>query len=109
MACSETLATRIRNTLEGKRGIAEKKMFGGVGFLLKGNMLIGVWKNSLIVRLGLDAFDDALLEPYVRNFDITGKPMKGWVMVEQEGLKDNDQLVDWIARALTFVRTLPAK
>ena len=60
-------------------------MFGGVGFLLNGNMLVGVWKDSLIARLGPDEGDEALLEPHVKEFDITGRPMKGWVLVEPEG------------------------
>ena len=109
MAFSESLATRIRDALARKTNIEEKKMFGGVGFLLNGNMLVGVWKDSIIVRLGHDRYDDALVEPHVREFDITGKPMKGWIMVESEGVKDDDQLHDWIGRATTFVKTLPKK
>ena len=109
MPFSESLAARIRDTLARRKNIEEKKMFGGVGFLLNGNMLVGVWKDSLIVRLGPDNYDDALLEPHVREFDITGKPMKGWVMVESEGVEDDGQLQDWIERALKFVRTLPRK
>jgi hypothetical protein len=84
-------------------------MFGGIGFLLNGNMLVGVWKESLIVRLGPDSYDDVLLEPHVREFDITGKPMKGWVMVEPLGVGDDGQVKAWIQRAAKFVRTLPAK
>ncbi len=107
MAFSETLASRIRDALARKRNIEEKKMFGGVGFLLNGNMLVGVWQTSLIVRLGPDNYDDALLEPHVREFDITGKPMKGWVMVEPDGVEDDDPLKEWIERAVKFVKTLP--
>lgn len=84
-------------------------MFGGVGFLLNGNMLVGVWKESLIVRLGPERGDEALLEPHVREFDITGKAMKGWVMVGPEGVEDDDQLKRWIQRAVKFVGKLPAK
>ena len=109
MAFSESLAARIRDTLARRKGIAEKKMFGGVGFLLNGNMLVGVWKDSLIVRLGPDEGDDALKEPHVREFDITGKAMKGWVTVEPDGLEDDDQLAIWIKQAMNFVRTLPKK
>jgi hypothetical protein len=72
-------------------------------------MLVGVWKDSLIARLGPDNYDDALLEPHVREFDITGRPMKGWVLIESEGIQDDEQLKHWIERALKFVRTLPAK
>jgi TfoX/Sxy family transcriptional regulator of competence genes len=109
MAFDEFLAARIRDALARKKSVEEKKMFGGVGFLLNGNMLVGVWKDSLIVRLGPDNYDDALLEPHVREFDITGKPMKGWVLVEPEGVEEDGPLKDWIERALKFVKALPAK
>jgi TfoX/Sxy family transcriptional regulator of competence genes len=109
MAFDEALAERIRKALARKKGIAEKKMFGGIGFLLNGNMLVGVWKDSLIARLGDEGGEDALREPHVKLFDITGKPMKGWVLVAQEGLAGDDRLKDWIERALKFVRSLPGK
>ena len=109
VAYDETLASRIRDTLIHKRNIKSKKMFGGVGFLLNGNMLVGVWKNSLIVRLGPDAGEAALREPHVREFDITGKAMKGWAMIEPDGVADDDQLLDWIERATEFVKDLPKK
>jgi hypothetical protein len=109
MAFSEELAQHIRQGLAQCKNIEEKKMFGGVGFLLNGNLLIGVWKNSLIVRVGADGYDDALLEPHVREFDITRRPMKGWVLVAPEGVEDDDQLGGWVQRARTFVSKLPAK
>jgi|SRR5579884_2409068 len=109
MAFDETLAERIRQALARRKGIAETKMFGGIGFLLHGNMLVGVWKDSLIVRVGPDNHDDALLEPHVREFDITGRPMKGWVLVEPEGVTGDDQLQGWIQRAVKFVGKLPIK
>ena len=109
MAHDESLAARIRDALGNKKGIDEKKMFGGVGFLLNGNMLVGIWKDSLIVRLGAEEGEAALLEAHVRVFDITGRPMKGWVMVDAEGIEDDDQLNSWIRRATVFVQTLPAK
>lgn len=109
MPFSESLASRIRDALARRRNIEEKKMFGGVGFLLNGNMLVGVWKTSLIVRLGPNNYEDALMEPHVREFDITGKPMKGWVMVEPDGIEDDGQLTDWIQRATDFVGTLAKK
>jgi TfoX/Sxy family transcriptional regulator of competence genes len=109
MAFDESLAARIRDALARKKGVEEKKMFGGVGFLLHGNMLVGVWKDSLIARLGPDEGEAALREPHVREFDITGRAMKGWVLVEPEGVEEDDQLKDWIERALKFVKALPAK
>ena len=109
MAFSAALAERIRQRLARRRNVEEKKMFGGVGFLLNGNLLVGVWKDSLIARLGPDEGDEALLEPHVKEFDITGRAMKGWVLVEPEGVEDDEQLTDWIGRATKFVGTLPAK
>ncbi|HKB03771.1 MAG TPA: TfoX/Sxy family protein [Gemmataceae bacterium] len=108
MAFDEALAERIRARLARRKGIEEKKMFGGIGFLLNGNMLVGVWKDSLIVRLGPDEGDAAMREPHVRVFDVTGRPMKGWVLVEPAGVADA-RLGGWIDRAMKYVRTLAAK
>ena len=109
MAFSAALAERIRQALARKRGVEEKKMFGGVGFLLNGNLLVGVWKDSLIVRLGPEEGDEALKEPHVSEFDITGRAMKGWVLVAPEGVDADEQLKGWIERAVKFVGKLPAK
>jgi hypothetical protein len=109
MAFSEALAERIRQRLARRKNVEEKKMFGGVGFLLNGNLLVGVWKESLVVRLGPDEGDQALKEPHVKEFDITGRPMKGWVLVEPEGVEGDDLLSGWIQRAVKFVGALPAK
>jgi hypothetical protein len=109
MAFDENLAARIRKALARKRGIEEKTLFGCFCLLLNGNVLVGVWKNSLIVRLGKEQGEDALLELHVRPFDITGKAMKGWVVVTPEGIEDDDQLKGWIQRAVKFVSKLPAK
>jgi TfoX/Sxy family transcriptional regulator of competence genes len=109
MAFNEALAERIRQGLARRRNVEEKKMFGGIGFLLNGNMLVGVWKDSLIVRLGPEEGDVALLEPHVKEFDITGRAMKGWVLVAAAGAENDEQLGSWIQRALNFVGKLPAK
>lgn len=109
MAYSESLASRIRDMLLGLRWITEKKMFGGVGFMLHGNMCVGIWQTSLIVRLGPEQAAVALKEPNVVEFDITGRPMKGWAMVEAEGMEMDQQLREWIERAAEFVATLPKK
>jgi TfoX/Sxy family transcriptional regulator of competence genes len=109
MAYSESLAERIRQGLAGQKGIEEKKMFGGIGFLLNGNMCVGVRKDSLIVRLDREQADEALLEPHVQEFTIAGRSMKGWVLVAPQGVADDQQLNDWIQRAAKFVRRLPAK
>ena len=109
MAFSAILAERIRHALAQKRGITEKRMFGGVGFLLHGNMLVGVWKDSMIVRIGPEASVAAMKKPHVKPFDITRKPMSGWARVESEGLESDFQLAEWIEQTLWFVRTLPPK
>ena len=105
MVYDEQLAHRVRAILKRRRGFIEKKMFGGVGFLLNGNMCVGAWREFLIVRVGLDAYEDRLRESFTRKFDITGRVMKGWVMVEPEGVEDDDQLKAWIDFAIVFVRT----
>ena len=116
MAYSHSLADRVRQALgqsrqiaRQSRQIAEKKMFGGLAFLLNGNMLVSVWHNSLIVRLGAGPAAQALGQPHVREFDFTGRPMQGWVVVEPDGLESDRELSDWIERATEFVATLPAK
>ena len=109
MAYSESLAERIRQALARRRGITEKKMFGGVGFLLNGNICVGVWKTSMIARLGQEQAESALNEPYVGDFDITGRPMKGWVMVEADGIESQEELNSWVRRSVDFVSKLPKK
>jgi hypothetical protein len=109
MRFDESLARRIRDLLVRKRNIEERKMFGRLCFLLNGNALAGVWKDRLIAQLGPAHYEEATLEPHVRAFDITGKPMRNWVAVEPEGVEDDDQLQEWIRRATKFVRKLPMK
>ena len=109
MAFSEELAERIRQGLARRKGIEEKKMFGGIGFLLNGNLLVGVWKDCLIVRLGPEEGEEALKEPHVKEFDITGGAMKGWVLVASEGVEADDELSGWVQRAVKFVGKLPGK
>jgi hypothetical protein len=84
-------------------------MFGGVGFLLGGNMLVGVWQTSLIARIGADQCGAALKQPHVREFDITGRPMRGWGLIEPDGIDNDRQLNDWIKQATSFVETLLEK
>lgn len=109
MAYSAALADRIQQQLARKRNIECKAMFGGVAYFLNGNICVGVWKESLIVRIGPDAYQPTLQEPFVSEFDITGRPMTGWVLVGPEAIQDDDQLREWIQRAMSFVKTLPAK
>lgn len=91
------------------RGAESKKMFGGVCHLLNGQMLCGEWKDYLILRLGEKGAAEALGTKHVRPFDITGRPMKGWVMVSKEGFEDDEILREWLNKAREFVETLPPK
>jgi hypothetical protein len=109
MAFSAALADRIRHALGRERGVVEKRMFGGLGFLLSGNLVVGVWHDSLIARLGSEDGRAALAEPHVAPFSPTGRPMTNWVLVGPEGLDADEQLAGWVRRATAFVRTLPPK
>ncbi len=106
MPYDESLAARVRKLLSRRRGFTEKKMFGGAGFLRHDKMCVGVWKEFLIVRVGPDAYNSALAEPFVKKFDITGRAMTGWVMVLADGVAADDDLRAWIERATRFVFSL---
>ena len=109
MAYSLTLADRIRRHLPGRGGWSEKKMFGGLAFFLRGNMCVGVWQSALIARVGVEQAPQALQQPHARPFDVTGRPMQGWLLVEPDGVETDAALVEWLERAASFVQTLPAK
>jgi TfoX/Sxy family transcriptional regulator of competence genes len=109
MPYDEILAMRIRAALGPLQNLVEKKMFGGVGFLVNGNMACGVHKNDLIVRVGPASYTQALSQPHTRVFDMTGKPMAGWVMVKPEGCATGSDLKAWIEKGLHFARSLPGK
>ena len=109
MPYNEELDARIKKTISDWKNTANKKMLGGVCHLLNGNMFCGVHKEFLILRLGKDAAKDARMSPHVYPFDITGKPMTGWVMVSEEGCRDDNELKVWLNKAKDFVKTLPAK
>jgi len=109
MAYDEGLAQRVRKVLSEAPGYEEKKMFGGIGFLLHGNMACGVIREDLIVRVGEDNYTDALLKPDVELFDITGKAMTGWVIVKEPGCKDDNSLKAWVDQGAVYSLTLPQK
>lgn len=108
MAFDQTLARRVRAGLGRRAGLAEKTMFGGIAFLLHGNMACGVLGSDLIARLG-DEAAAALAQPGVRPFDITGRPMRGWVIVESRVLHDDAALAAWVRRCAAFAASLPKK
>lgn len=109
MSYSEELDARISKIVGGWKNTSAKKMFGGVCHLLNGNMFGGVYKDFLILRLGEKRAGEVLNQPFVKPFDITGKPMKGWVMVAPEGYSNEDTLEAWLEEARAFVTTLAAK
>ena len=109
MAYDEKLADRIRRALLAGPDVAEKNMFGGVAFLLKGKMFCGIVKDELMVRVGPERYEDALEEHHVRPMDFTGRPMKGYVFVEPEGCRNNRDVRRWVDQGAAFVATLKAK
>jgi len=109
MAYSENLVKKVRRLLGDKPGLVEKKMFGGIGFLLHGNMACGVLNDDLIVRVGPEKHEAMLKLPDTRVFDITGKSMKGWVMVAPAGHGTVKNLSAWVARGAAFALSLPPK
>ena len=108
MAYNEKLAERIRSELKGIPFV-EKKMFGGVGFLIHGNMACGIHKEDLIVRVDPEKHVKLMKKPHAKPFDTMGRPMKGWLMVEPEGCKTARQLSIWINEGIGFALKLPAK
>jgi len=107
MAFDEERDARIAEIV-GPWGATRKKMFGGIGYLLDGNMVAGVHRDRIVLRLGDEEAVAALLDPRVSVFDITGRPVRGWVMVDP-GVVDDDQLVLWLSTAKAFVESLPPK
>ena len=109
MAYDEALAERVRAALPDVPGLSEKKMFGGIAFLLQGNMACGVNGTNLIVRINPEHTEEIVTQPFVRPFDMTGRPMKGWILVDSEGVRSEDDLKHWVQQGVTFAQSLPAK
>lgn len=109
MAYDETLADRVRDHLGTAPGITEKRMFGGLAFLHRGNMAVGVSGTDLMVRVGPENTDAALARPGTRVFDMTGRPMRGWILVTGSALTDEATLGAWIDEGYAFSATLPPK
>ena len=109
VAYDEKLADRVRLLLEGHETVVERKMFGGLAFMLSGNMCCGVLKDELILRLGPEGADLALDEPHTRPMDFTGRPMSTFVVVVPAGLDTEDALAGWIDCAVGYASSLPPK
>ena len=109
MKNEDALAGRIRPILSRRKGFSEKNMFGGVCFMINGNMCAGTWKGSLIVRLDRTHHDETLAKPHTKPFDITGRVMKGWALVEPSGIESDNDLKTWVRKAAKFAESLPVK
>jgi TfoX/Sxy family transcriptional regulator of competence genes len=109
MPYDDGLAQRIREVLDEQPRVSEKQMFGGLAFLIGGNMCAGVVADELMVRVGPDQYEEALARPHAREMDFTGRPMRGLVYVAAEGFESDDDLHEWIARGVRFASSLPVK
>lgn len=109
MAYDEAFANRIRNALAADPALTEKKMFGGLAFLYRGLMFVGVSGSKLMARVGKENYQNSLSQKHVREMDFTGKPMQGYVYVEPLGIESDEQVNFWLQRCKQFVSTLPAK
>ena len=109
MPYDEELADRVRALLAGRPGVREQKMFGGLCFILNGNMAFGVSGNELVIRVGKENLDDALAQPHSRPFDMTGRPMRSFVYVAAEGISTDQGLSEWAGRGIACVEALPPK
>jgi TfoX/Sxy family transcriptional regulator of competence genes len=109
MAYSEELAQRVHSILNEVPGLVEKKMFGGVSYIVNGNMACGVIGEQLIVRMSQDEYTDALKQPHAHVFDMTGRAMKGWISIDAAGLEREKDLKSWVELGLNFAQSLPPK
>lgn len=109
MAYDEKLADRVRQALAKRKGLSEKKMFGGIAFMLRGKMCCGVLNDDLVVRVGPERYEKALSQPHARPMDFTGRPIRGFVFVNPSGHKTDKALAKWVKQAVEFAMTLPRK
>lgn len=109
MAYDETLAYRVREVLADRTDVTERKMFGGLAFMISGNMCVGLTDDALMARVGKERYDELLALPHARPMDFTGRPMGGFLFVDPAGIATDEGLRAWVERCLAFVLTLPAK
>lgn len=109
MSYSEAVADRVRQMISTRDGLSERKMFGGLCLMVNGNMFAGVVGDELMLRVGIDSFEELLARPGARPMDFTGRPMKGYLYVAPDGFQSDDDLAAWIAAALGFASSLPVK
>ncbi|MFZ5917266.1 MAG: TfoX/Sxy family protein [Chloroflexota bacterium] len=109
MAYDVELVQRLREQMSELVGLEQKKMFGGVGFMLHGNMACGVKDTDLIVRVGTEQYERAMAEPHTKPLNLTGRVMRGWVMVEAQGYESEEGLRSWVERGVQCALSLPPK
>ncbi len=109
MGYDEKTAERVRRILSRRRDVVEKKMVGGLSFMVNGSMCCGLTSTALMVRVGPEAYEGALAQPHTRPMEFTGKPLAGFVCVDSRGYRTDTALAKWIHRGIDFVSTLPAK
>jgi TfoX/Sxy family transcriptional regulator of competence genes len=109
MAYDEDVAFRIRAVLADQDSVTEKKMFGGLSFVVNGHMCCGLAKEKLMVRVGPEQYEECLAQPHAREMDFTGRPMKGMIYVDSEGYDSDEDLQAWVDRGLAFVTSLQPK
>ncbi len=109
MGFDRSLAQRVREVLAEDSVVDEKKMFGGIAFMVSGNMCCGVIENNLMGRVGAEQYENALKAPHTRKMDFAGKPLRGFIYVGERGIASDEELRTWISRCEKFVKTLPPK
>jgi len=109
MAYDEGLAHRVGEALEETPGVVEKKMFGGLAYMIDGNMACGIVGSELMVRVGPDAYEECLAQEHAREMDFTGRALKGMIYVGEDGLTEDGDLAAWVARGVAFAGSLPPK
>jgi TfoX/Sxy family transcriptional regulator of competence genes len=109
VAYDEGLAERIRSVLDEQQGVSERRMFGGIAFLVKGHMSVGIVQDKLMIRVGPETYDRVLRERHARRMDFTGRPMKGFIYVVPAGYESDADLERWVSLGVGYVASLPAK
>jgi hypothetical protein len=109
MAYDEALAARVRDRLAGEDRLTEKAMFGGLSFLVGGNLSVGIRGEDLMVRVGPEGADAALERPHARRSFMGGREMKGWILVAPDGVTGDAELDEWVRRGVAYARSLPPK
>lgn len=109
MAYDEGLAERVRGVVDDRTDVSEKRMFGGLAFLVRGHMFVGIVKDDLMVRVGPEAYEEMVRQPHARRMDFTGRPMKGFVYVAAPGVEGDVDLQRWVGHGLRYAASLPTK